>query len=87
MAFVGLWERWRVAEDAELPQSLVGAAPGDTIETCAILMTGASASIPPVHHRLPAILPPEGFGPWLDNRAVEFKPASAVKLVLRPVWT
>lgn len=87
MAFAGLWERWRAPEDAELPRSLAGAAPGDAIETCAILTTAASASVAPVHHRMPAILPREAFGPWLDNRAVELEPAAAVELALRPVGT
>ena len=87
MAFAGLWERWRVPEDAELPRSLAGLPPGEAVETCAILTTAASPAIVPVHHRMPAMLPPDAFGPWLDGGAVPLRPAADVELALRPVGT
>ena len=87
MAFAGLWERWRVPDNAALPGFLAGAAPGDLVDTCAILTTAASEAVAPVHHRMPAILAPEAFGPWLGGRPVPLEPASEVELTLRPVGT
>ena len=85
MAFAGLRECWRVPEDAALPPSVAAAAPGETLETCAILTTAACAAMAPVHHRMPAVLPPEAFGPWLEGQDVPLGPASDVELTLRPV--
>ncbi len=87
MAFAGLWERWRVPEEEDLPRFLAGAAPGDCLETCAILTTAASAAVSPVHHRMPVIVPPEAFGAWLDGQTVPLGPASSVELQLQPVGT
>ena len=87
MAFAGIWERWRVPEGAALPRFLAGASPGEAVETFAILTTEANAAMAPVHHRMPAILAPESFAPWLDGRPVPLGPASDVELTLRPVGT
>ncbi|PLX81838.1 MAG: hypothetical protein C0617_16005 [Desulfuromonas sp.] len=54
MAFAGLWERW---EDP--------ASPGSVIESCTILTTGANASVSHLHERMPVILDPADYGPWL----------------------
>jgi putative SOS response-associated peptidase YedK len=51
-AFAGLWERWEK-----------GAKP---LETCTLLTTDANELVRPVHDRMPVILPPAAFGPWLD---------------------
>ena len=85
MAFAGIWERWRVPDGAVLPRFLAGASPGDAVETFAILTTEANAAMAPVHRRMPAILAPESFGPWLDGQPVTLGPASDVELSLRPV--
>ena len=85
MAFAGLWERWRVPEAGALPKFLAGAAPGDAVETCAILTTAASAAVAAVHHRMPVIVPPSSFGPWLDGHDIPLKPASDIELTLQPV--
>lgn len=87
MAFAGLWERWRVPEAGVLPRFLAGAAPGDAVETCAILTAAATAAVAPVHHRMPLIVPPASFGPWLDGRAVPLEPPPDIELTLRPVGT
>jgi putative SOS response-associated peptidase YedK len=49
-AFAALWERWQ-------------APGGPAVESCAILTTGANEL---VHDRMPVILGPDAFGPWLD---------------------
>ena len=49
----GLWDRWDKGEDLPL-------------ETFTILTTGANEVVAPIHHRMPAILKPEVYEPWLD---------------------
>jgi len=51
-AFAGLWERWR--------------GEGEEILSCTILTTDANALLEDVHHRMPVIVAPENYGPWLD---------------------
>src|SRR5262249_47900861 len=52
-ALAGLWQLWRGPD-------------GEVVETCAILTTQANGLILPVHDRMPVILGPDAFGPWLD---------------------
>ena len=68
-AFAGLWERWRVREGARLTGALAEARPGGTVETCAILTTGANPALAPIHERMPVILPPDAFDPWFAGEA------------------
>ena len=57
MAFAGLWEVWK-------PQ---GAGPGaETYKSSTIITTEASEAVRDIHDRMPLILQPEAFGPWLD---------------------
>ncbi len=51
-AFAGLWSRW--------------AGGGDVVESCCIVTTEASASLAPIHHRMPVILDRAGEALWLD---------------------
>jgi putative SOS response-associated peptidase YedK len=51
-AFAGLWERWQKDET--------------TIESCTIITTQANALLRPVHDRMPVVLEPETYDPWLD---------------------
>jgi putative SOS response-associated peptidase YedK len=54
-AFAGLWEAWRKKDDL------------DTIyKSCTIITTQASESIRDIHNRMPAILKPQAYRPWLD---------------------
>jgi len=67
-AFAGLWEHW------------VG-ADGQTVDSCAIITTGANDTVSPVHDRMPAILGPEDYDAWLDTRQ---SPSADLGLLLRP---
>ncbi len=52
-ALAGLWERWTPPE-------------GTPLETFTILTTEPNAVVAPLHGRMPVILPPEAWDPWLD---------------------
>lgn len=52
--FAGIWERWKPEEDAE------------PLHTFAILTADAAPSIRSLHPRMPVILPPEAWDPWLE---------------------
>ncbi|MYC27259.1 MAG: SOS response-associated peptidase [Nitrospira sp. SB0662_bin_26] len=52
-AFAGLWDRWTGAD-------------GKTIESCAILTTTPNERLASIHDRMPVILPPVAYEPWLD---------------------
>jgi putative SOS response-associated peptidase YedK len=39
---------------------------GESLETCALITTSANAVVGPVHHRMPVILHPVDYAPWLD---------------------
>lgn len=51
-AFAGLWERWKQGEKV--------------IESATILTTSAAGTMRNYHERMPVVLPPELFDPWLD---------------------
>ena len=85
MVFAGLWERWRVPENTALPRSLRNAAPGDVIETCAVLTTQANEAMQPIHHRMPVILPEKSFAPWLEGEDLPPDPYPADAISVRPV--
>lgn len=55
-AFAGLWETWDNRGKAPIPYRSV-----------TILTREASASVMPIHNRMPVILKPEAFGPWLSR--------------------
>jgi len=54
MAFAGLWEQWKSAEDENF------------LETFTILTTLSNELIAPIHDRMPLILDPADFDLWLD---------------------
>ena len=54
-AMAGLWERWRESEDAE------------PLDSCTIITTQPNELVSELHDRMPAIVPPEHFGAWLDR--------------------
>ena len=53
-AFAGIWSIWNDPE-------------GNSIPTCAIITTSANELLRPIHHRMPAILPRNMEGFWLDR--------------------
>ncbi len=57
-AFAGLWESW-------LPPD------GSRVESCKIITTAANAFMQPLHDRMPVILSPDEFAPWLDPELTE----------------
>ncbi|HEV7998903.1 MAG TPA: SOS response-associated peptidase [Planctomycetaceae bacterium] len=57
-AFAGLWERCRGPDEK-------------VVESCTILTTDANDRLRELHDRMPVILPPDHYGPWLDPRVEE----------------
>ena len=81
MALAGLWERW------ENPEK-----PGEVVESCTIITTGANALLGQLHNRMPVILERGDFGLWLDPDRQSpkdllplLRPAGDGILELRPV--
>jgi putative SOS response-associated peptidase YedK len=70
-AFAGLWERWHDPE-------------GRGVESCTIITTTANDLIRPFHHRMPVILPPAAYDPWLDVSATNLE---RILSLLQPVPT
>ena len=52
-AFAGLWDRWTGAD-------------GKTIESCAILTTTPNERLASIHDRMPVMVPPTAYEPWLN---------------------
>jgi putative SOS response-associated peptidase YedK len=67
-AFAGIWDRWNDRS-------------GKTLETCLILTTTPNAVTSPVHDRMPVILDPDGYDPWLDPG---MKDVAAASDLLKP---
>ena len=80
-------ESWTVPEGIEREGPLAEAKPGAVVETCTILTTSANEVVAPVHHRMPVILAPRAFDPWLAGDAVELGPFPPETMTLHPVST
>jgi putative SOS response-associated peptidase YedK len=52
-AFAGLWDRWHDLDK-------------QTVESCTILTADANELVRPLHNRMPVILEPGAYDPWLD---------------------
>jgi putative SOS response-associated peptidase YedK len=64
LALAGLWETWMGPN-------------GEELDSVAIITTPANRLLAPIAERMPAILLPEAFDPWLDCRAVDALTATA----------
>src|ERR1700756_2080526 len=67
-AFAGLWDGWKDAS-------------GNWIKTCTILTTTPNAVTSAIHDRMPVILHPDSYDPWLDPG---IQNATAISELLRP---
>ena len=56
-AFAGLWETWY---DRHAPDTIY--------RSCTILTRDAEGAVRELHHRMPVILHPDAYGPWLDPK-------------------
>lgn len=61
-ALAGLWERWEPTAGTD-PEE---ANSDGVIETCTILTTEPNALMSPIHSRMPVIIPPAAYAPWLS---------------------
>lgn len=55
----GLYDRWTDPET------------GEVLTTCTIITTAANATMQPLHHRMPVILPTDHYAAWLDPRQTD----------------
>jgi putative SOS response-associated peptidase YedK len=55
-AFAGLWEWWRAPDDKD----------GTGLESCTLLTTEPNELQSTLHDRMPVILDPLNYDPWLD---------------------
>ena len=67
-AFAGVWSVWKAPD-------------GNSIPTCAIITTSANELLRLIHHRMPAILPRNMEGFWLDG---SIEDSSELRSVLTP---
>jgi putative SOS response-associated peptidase YedK len=71
-ALAGIWDRFTTAD-------------GEVIDSCAVITKDAEGDIAKLHDRMPLILAPEDYAPWLDGRtenAVQLLRAAGTPLVL-----
>jgi putative SOS response-associated peptidase YedK len=74
LTFAGLWEEWKDRVNNE------------TVASCTMLITEANSFVNAIHDRMPVILEPESFGPWLLDGGTELlKPAPEDALRMWPV--
>ena len=66
-AFAGLWDLWQSPE-------------GEILKTACILTTSPNELVKPIHDRMPVILPPDRYRPWL--KAGEGAPEEFLPLLL-----
>lgn len=62
LAFAGLWEAWKVPEDADLA---IGGSDG-WLRSCTIVTGPANEVLAPIHNRMPVVLPESAWAQWLD---------------------
>ncbi|MBM3506595.1 MAG: SOS response-associated peptidase [Alphaproteobacteria bacterium] len=70
-AFAGIWAEWRDPNRPDAP----------LLRSCAILTTGASTLVAPLHDCMPVILAPEAWVAWLGEAKADH---AALQALLRP---
>lgn len=78
-AFAGLYETWHPPQGADIPDRVAGpggavspgGVDGDGILSFSIVTTTANAAIAKIHARMPVMLAPEDFAPWLAPDATD----------------
>ena len=58
LTFAGLWEEWR-------------SPTGEILRSCTVITTDANSLIGNIHNRMPVILGPENWAPWLGEESCE----------------
>ena len=57
ISFAGLWDEWK------------DRATGEVVKSCTMIITEPNAMVAEVHDRMPVVLEPHQFTPWLENEA------------------
>ena len=83
----GLWERWRISGQAAQKGPFAGHQPGDPVETFTIITTEANRDLRAIHHRMPVVLAPDQFEPWLAGAEIAPGPAAEDLLTVHAVST
>jgi putative SOS response-associated peptidase YedK len=75
LTFAGLWDEWKDIET------------GEPLKSCIIIITNANELASKVHNRMPVLLSPDEFEPWLSGQAGTeiLNRASELALQVRPV--
>jgi len=55
LPFAGLWDEWRDIET------------GEAVKSCTVIVTDANALTRQIHDRMPVVIAPEQFEPWLTG--------------------
>jgi putative SOS response-associated peptidase YedK len=55
ISFAGLWDEWK------------DRATGETLKSCTMIITEPNAMVAEVHDRMPVVLEPDNFTPWLER--------------------
>ena len=73
MTFAGLWDCWRASD-------------GTTLKSFAIITTAANELLAPLHDRMPVLLSPDRWAPWLGERRIGEAAATGAELkaMLKP---
>jgi putative SOS response-associated peptidase YedK len=68
ISFAGLWDEGK------------DRTTGETVKSCTMITTEPNAMVAEVHDRMPVVLEPDQFTPWLENRWAPTRGA-------RSLWT
>ena len=75
LTIAGLWDEWKDIET------------GEPLKSCTMIITEANAFVNNIHDRMPVLLQPNNFEPWLRGEIWDgmFRPAANDELQVRPV--